>query len=976
MHPERWERIKELFEAALNRAEPERSSFLVQACVGDESLRREVESLLSAHIHASKFMQAPVFDEPAALCAQDLSSSTFAVDEVISGRFKVLRFIGRGGMGEVYEAHDLDRNARVALKTIRSEISSDPMTLARFKREIEMALRVAHPNVCRVHDLERHPPPEGSGKPEIVFLTMELLDGETLAARLQSRGKMKCQDALPLIRQMADGLAAAHSVGVIHCDFKPGNVMLVGKMPVAVDSQKSTQSLAHVELAPAVLDAAGGDLRAVITDFGLARAIRPTVTREGLQESLNTGHQLAGTLPYMAPEQLEGQPATAATDVYALGLVAYEMVTGRQPFSGTTPLAAAYKRLSESPPSPRTLAPDLFPSLESMILRCLQREPKSRFATANEALAALGESPRTGDRGWWKPAGALVRSAAITLGGLILSAVLIASIPQTRERAKRYLFPPAIPSRKNIVVLPFKASDAPAEDRARCDGLTETVTARLVEVASLQVASAEFVLEHHIADIDSARRWFGANLALSASWQHEGQTARIVLSLVDTATGQTLGSDTVDAAVGDVFSLQDQVVLHAVRMLQVQLSAGERKDLTTHGTGVLTAYDFYVQGIGYLQRYENPQNVDLAITLLQRAIAADANYAQPQAALAQAYLYKYNSTNNPQWVQQAKVAAKAAESLNSNLSDVQTAIGYLRHQTGDDQEALRPLQRATELDPNNVEAFQHLGQVYAALGRPVEAERALRSAILIRPACWSCYNELGIFLEDHDRFGESVQAYQKVIELTPDNSWGYTNLGSAYLYLGDFDRALEISRRGLNLEPRDPNAASNAAAAAFYMRRYEEDVRYSQEAIKMQPQQYSYWANLADAYRMMPGEADLATAAYRQAITLAKEQLNINPKDGEALSRLALFYARTGATAQAQHDLSAGLNINPNTWNTLEVACLVHLAAGDRQEALKWLAQAVRAGYPRVMLVADPELSELRPDPEFAKLAERARTYR
>jgi serine/threonine-protein kinase len=878
-------------------------------------------------------------------------------------------------MGEVYEARDLDRNARVALKTIRPEIASDPKTLARFKREIEMALRVAHPNVCRVHDVERRHPPEGSGKPEIVFLTMELLDGETLASRLHSQGRMKSEDALPLIRQMADGLAAAHKVGVMHCDFKPGNVMLVSQRPVAVDSEQTTMSAEQAKLALAV-PAAAGDWRAVITDFGLARAIRPTLTRESLQESLNTGDQLVGTLAYMAPEQLEGRPATAATDVYALGLVAYEMVTGRQPFSGQTPLAAAHKRLSESPPSPRTLAPDLSPSLESMILRCLEREPQLRFATANEALAALGESPRRGDRGWWKTAGALVRSAAIALGGLTLSAVLIASIPLTRERAKRYLFPPAIPSRKNLVVLPFKASDAPAEDRARCDGLTETVTARLVEVASLQVASAEFVREHQIVDIGSARRWFGANLALSASWQHVGETARIVLSLVDTATGQTLGSDTVDAAVGDVFSLQDQVVLHAVRMLQVQLSTGERKDLTTHGTDVLTAYDFYVQGVGYLQRYENPQNVDLAIGLLQRAISADANYAQPQAALAQAYLYKFNSTKDPQWMQQAKVAAKAAESLNGNLSDVQTVIGYLRHQSGDDQEALRPLQRATELDPNNVEAFQHLGQVYAALGRPVEAERAFRSGISIRPACWSCYNELGNFLEDHDRFGEAVQAYHKVIELTPDNSWGYTNLGSAYLYLGDFDRAVEILRRGLNLEPKDPNTASNAAAAAFYMGRYEEDVHYSQEAVKMRPQQYGYWGNLADAYRLMPGEAGKAAAAYREAIILAKKQLEVNPKNAEALSRLALYYARTGEAAQAQHYLSAALKISPDGWDTLEVACLVHLAAGDRREALKWLVQAVRAGYPKAFLVADPELSELRPDPEFAKLAEQARTYR
>ena len=539
-----------------------------------------------------------------------------------------------------------------------------------------------------------------------------------------------------------------------------------------------------------------------------------------------------------------------------------------------------------------------------------------------------------------------------------------------------HLFRPAIPSRKNLVVLPFKASDAPAEDQARCDGLTETVTAQLVQVASLQVASAEFVRVKHIVDIDGARRMFGANIALSASWQHVGESARINLALIDTATGQTLRSDMVDAEVGNVFSLQDQVVLHALRMLQVPMSTGEQKDVTTHGTQVLSAYDFYVQGIGYLQRYENPHNVEMAISLLQRAISEDTNYAQPQAALAQAYLYKYNATKDPQWVEQAKAAAKAAGKLNSQLPDVQTAVGYLLQRTGDYEAALRPLRRATELDPNNVEAYQHLGQVYDLLGRSAEAEQALRSAVAVRPACWSCYNELCIFLQDHNRFGEAAQACPKVIELTPDNPWGYTNLGAVYIYLGEFERAEDISRHGLSLVPKDPNAASNAATAAFYQGRFEQDVSYSQEAIKLRPQEYSYWGNLADAYRMMPGETDKAASAYRQAIVLAKKQLEVNPKDGGALSRLAVYYARTDEPAQAQHYLAAALKISPDDWDTLEVACLVHLAAGDRRGAMKWLGLAVRAGYARALLVADPELAELRPDPEFTRLTEEAKTYR
>jgi serine/threonine protein kinase/Flp pilus assembly protein TadD len=999
MDGERWERVKELFEAARERDEPERSPFLEQACAHDPELRREVESLLSGDKNAGDFLQEPVAHVSPGALANDHPPPAFSPDEIISGRFKILRFIGRGGMGEVYDARDLERKVRVALKTIRPEIASDPKTLARFNKEIDLALQVTHHNVCRVYHLERHRPPVASGKPEVVFLTMELLDGETLADRLRRQGRISCEEALPIIRQMAEGLAAAHKEHVVHCDFKPGNVMLVSERPADVDSLQSTQAVNVNCTRPAkpangTHEASGGSAeatvtteganvaapppiatpRAVITDFGLARAMRPMLTRATIQESLDSGNHLVGTLPYMAPEQLEGHAAITASDVYALGLVVYEMVTGRQPFSGVTPLSAIYKRLEAVPPRPRTVVRGLDAGLDSVVMRCLERDPGARYANAGEIVAALGQFD-LGLTNKWRIRRPLRWSAAVALSVPFLAGLLIAINPRAKEAARNYLFPPAIPSRKNLVVLPFRAADAPPGDQARCDGLTETVTAELAQTASLQVASSEFVHEHHIDDIKKARSQFGANLALSASWQHVGGSVRINLNLVDTETGQTLRSDTVDGAVGNVFSLQDQVVLHFLKMLQVQFSKDERKDLTTHGTEVLTAYDFYLQGVGYLQNYEKPESVDLGIDLFQRAISEDATYAQAYAGLAQAYLYKYNATREPHWAEQAKVAVRTAESLNSRLPDVQLAIGYLNQRTGAYEEALRALNRAIELDPDNVEAYQHLGQVYDLLGRTEEAEQAFRSATAIRPACWSCYNELGIFLNDHNRFGEAAQAWQKVIELAPDNPWGYTNFGTIYLYLGEFERAEEVFHRGLNLAPEDPNTAANAATAAFFLGRYEEDVHYCQMAIALRPQQYSYRGDLGDAYRMIPGESNKAASAYREAITLAEKQLEINPKDVETLSRLALYQARTGEGAQAQQNLAAALKIGRSDWSILEVACLIYLEEGDRPGAFKWLELAVRAGYPRGMLVADPELASLRSDPEFASLAAKAKTY-
>jgi tetratricopeptide (TPR) repeat protein len=371
MSPERWERIKELIEAALERPEPERASFLDEACSGDEPLRQEVVSLLKWHHHAGEFMEAPAFQQHAALLVQDLPPSTFAVDEVISGRFQVLRFIGRGGMGEVYEARDLELGARVALKTIRPEVSSDPQMLRRFKQEIQLARRVTHPNVCRLYDLERQP---RGAPPEISFLTMEMLEGETLAQRLGRQGRMTTEEALPVVRQMAEALAAAHDVGVVHRDFKPGNVMLVSTRSSAVN---------------------GAGVKAVVTDFGLACASSVGGSLSELSEqalsSLSRSGDLVGTLAYMAPEQIEGSAVGPTTDIYALGLVIYEMVTGHRPFqSDDAPaFAAAIKRLKQPPPSPQSFVTDLDPNWEAVILRCLEIDPARRFSIARDVAATL-----------------------------------------------------------------------------------------------------------------------------------------------------------------------------------------------------------------------------------------------------------------------------------------------------------------------------------------------------------------------------------------------------------------------------------------------------------------------------------------------------------------------------------------------------------------------------------------------------------
>lgn len=366
MTKERWELIKEIFESALKLPPGERVAFLERTCAGDSSLHAEVKSLLSGLDQAEGFMARPAAAAFAASGDTPIYIRTFQPDDLVSGRFKIVRFIGEGGMGEVYEAEDLEIGTRIALKTLRPEIAFQNQTIARFKQEIQLTRLVTHANVCRTFDVFHHQVPAIASAPakDVTYFTMELLEGETLSLRLR-RGRFSLEESLFLIRQMANALDAAHAVGVIHRDFKPANVILCRAPGSGQEAMK---------------------IRAVVTDFGLAQnLLSPT----NISNALTRSGDVVGTLAYMAPEQLEGNPVTHAVDIYAFGLVIYEMVTGVRAFATNTGFGDVVRRLKEPPRSPRALMPGLPERWDAVILRCLEIQPDRRFGTAGEITDSL-----------------------------------------------------------------------------------------------------------------------------------------------------------------------------------------------------------------------------------------------------------------------------------------------------------------------------------------------------------------------------------------------------------------------------------------------------------------------------------------------------------------------------------------------------------------------------------------------------------
>jgi eukaryotic-like serine/threonine-protein kinase len=455
--------------------------------------------------------------------------------------------------------------------------------LERFRREVLLERRVSHPNVCRVYELYQATTAAGS---PLHFLTMEFLDGETLSACLARQGRFSTTEARPLVQQMCEGLGAAHAEGVIHRDFKSGNVMLV----------------------PRSSDSGHGVPRVAITDFGLARALeQPGVPGD---EAL-TGGGILGTPEYMAPEQVTGSDVSPATDLYALGVVMYQMLTGQLPFAAATPLATAARRIEQPPPRPELAVPGLDPRWSRTILRCLDRDPRRRFQNAGDVAEALsGSRPR---RRWFLP-------AVVCAGLLVLIAVALVGrkwgegsrSPESRSAAA----PPS------IAVLPFVDMSPEHDQEYFSDGVAQEIMSTLTQVPGLRVAarSSSFSFKGKNEDLRTVAQKLNVGHILEGSVRKSGGRLRVTAQVVSAADGYQLWSQSFDRDLVDIFAVQDEIARAVVTALRMKVLPEDRalEPQVTKPEG----YAFYLRG---LQLTGSGSLTDLpeAIHEFEKAIALD-----------------------------------------------------------------------------------------------------------------------------------------------------------------------------------------------------------------------------------------------------------------------------------------------------------------------------------------------------------------
>jgi len=781
--PERWEQAKRLFELAQELAPGERASFLTQACPDDPALRQEVESLLSGHRRAGDFLEKPILADAAPTEMVAIRVGTLAVGQVLAGRFRVIRFLGQGGMGDVYEAKDLDLGDRVALKTIRPEIASEPGTMARFKQEIQLALRVTHPNVCRMFDLERHrPPPEDSSAGVVTFLTMELLEGETLAARLRRVGRIGTTEALPLVQQMAEALAAAHDVGVVHRDFKPGNVMLV--------PSKSGD----------------GKERAVVTDFGLAKAVATAgqALGDALQSVSGAGH-IIGTVAYMAPEQLQGCEATPAADIYALGLVMYEMVTGKRPFPDDTFLsgAGAYQRITQSAASPCALVPDLDPRWEQAILNCLEADPSKRIANARDVLARVLASAGTQDRTRTDrtpgpqplpPDGRkrlLVGSVYLVLAMALLAAIL--RVDHVRAEiggvlARLLHRPVAFAEHDWIAMAEFNnQTGSKLFDHGVSDLLAQALQqSRYVNVVPhavlLDAARASHpgvtVVDGNLGRTICLREKYRA--LLTGQVVNSGAGYRLMVQVEEPQRQVVVIRDSEPfASQTELYQAEDRLAKRLRASLgepQAQIQSASRPllDVTTSSPEALHRYSLALD-------LAEAGDFSGALQLASAAVELDPDFAMAQLLLARIYEQLGNSQESDQHLERARSRMDHVSEREKHL--------ILAATLENDEKAAEQYRLVLELYPDDIAALRGLADTAYWVGRPEEAIHAASRALQLSPNQAAGYNRLVDLLNRTNRFDESLAVCAQAVARKVESADSHFGAGIAYWGKDDLDSA-------------------------------------------------------------------------------------------------------------------------------------------------------------------------------------------
>lgn len=866
------------------------------------------------------------------------------MNEQIVSHYRIHEKLGAGGMGVVYRAEDIRLGRMVALKFLPEDATRDPRALERFKREARTASALDHPNICTIYEID-----EDKGHP---FIAMQLLEGQTLRERIGNT-PVPLGTLLDWALQITDALQSAHAKGVMHRDIKPANVFITERG------------------------------QAKLLDFGLAKLTGMDLTTSDAATLSSTGpltHTGAaiGTVAYMSPEQARGEPLDARTDLFSFGVLLYEMATGKQAFSGPTWAVTVYAILGQAPMSLQESMPDLPHRVQEIIDRCLIKNRDLRYQTAAEIHRDLLQLKKDFESGKklkstqtaarWSPRRKF-RLAMVAAALLLIVAAVVWGPRALRRIAsssggKALL---AIPQHQSIAVLPMNAVENDPKLTAFGKGLLEDVAAKLSGLSAnhdLEVIPARTLENKKVATLSDAVKEFGVNLGLALSLKQDGQLVRATYSLIDTKSDKSVAADSVTAPVSDLFAIEDKLTSSIANALQISLRTEEKQALAAHATIIPQAYDYFLEGQGYLR----PQREALtsAETLFQQALKLDPNYGPAEAGLGETYWSLYDLTKQKNWIEAAqKHCAKAIELGNAG-AEGHACLGTIENGTGKYEKGVEQFLQATQLDPTNGQAYWHLAEAYQNLNQLEKAEETLKRSISVRPDYWRGYSYLGVFYFGQAEYEKAQAMFEKAVSLRPNNYVDYKNLGAVLLYEDRDAEAVRALENSVAIRP-SYGAYQNMGVAYSRLRKFDRAAESTQQALKLDDSDYQVWGNLGD-FLYFGGDKPRAIDAYKKAIAMAEERLKVNPRDNDVLSDLADYSAMLADRVRALDYLDRSLAGKEKDKDLLFRAALVYNQLRETGTALEWLSKALAAGYSRSVVSKTPDLDNLHDNPRYQAL--------
>jgi serine/threonine protein kinase/Tfp pilus assembly protein PilF len=684
----------------------------------------------------------------------------------VLGRYRILQQIGSGGMGIVYRAHDERLNRDVALKVLPPGAFANEAERKRFRKEALALAKFNHPNIATVHDFDTQ---DG-----IDFLVMEYVKGATLAETLVS-GPLSEKQVVVLGEQIARTLEDAHETGVLHRDLKPGNIMV----------------------------AARGQLK--LLDFGLARLLR--TSEADVTQSLTAVHEVSGTLPYMAPEQLRGEPPDFRTDVYAVGIVLYEMATRRRPFEARLSTALVDDIIHKPPPPPGELNPKLSPRLEGIILKCLEKEAANRYQSAKELSADLlmllqasnAISPSVPNTGVRRRRGAILATGFVAISLLALVSVSKFANWRARMSGTASLKPPI----RSLVVLPLENLSHDPEQEYLAQGITDTLTSELSQIGSLKVISRYSAMRYktgHKPLRDIARE-LGIDAVIEGSVQRAGNRFAMNVALVDPASERNIWAHPYDRDIRDAVSLEREIARDVASEIETKLTTAEKTRLASSPSVRPEVYDLYLKGRFYWDQ-RNPDAVRKGLEMFQQALEKDPTYALAYTGLADAYSLLGSmgvmpiSESHPK----ARAAANRALELDPNLAEAHASLAaVLADYYWNWDEVEQHFRRAVELNPNYATAHQWRSENLSRLAHHEEAIAEARRARELDPLSPATSTSVALALYRARKYQEAIAAGRKLVAESRDSIPGHIHLGLAYVQVHQYEQALEEFEKASDL---------------------------------------------------------------------------------------------------------------------------------------------------------------------------------